>query len=551
MNNKEDLAISLVQNNFTTGDLTGNAEKILHAYNYSVKNGADLIICSELALCGYPIEDLALRDDFQKASYLMLKKIAKETKEAGLLLGTILTKENSCKPYNAAVLLQNGKIQEIYKKSDLPNYGVFDEKRIFSASANHSIINFNNIALGVLICEDLWNEKISSEMKSLGAKILISLNASPFEAKKEQKILSIAGSRAISTNLPLIYVNQVGGQDELVFAGSSFCMDNSGKLTSMQPKWEESVKITLWENKNKQLSYKNKENIEIKTNYYSDIYNALKTGLKNYIEKNNFKGVLIGFSGGIDSAITSCIAVDALGKEKVKIVMMPSKFTSEETLKDAIECSELLGLKAKTVDIEPMLKPYSDLLSEEFTYSGDDLSSENIQSRIRGNILMLLSNKSGFIVLSTGNKSEVATGYTTLYGDMCGGFNVLKDLYKTEVFELAKWRNEILYSIPTNIIEKAPTAELRANQKDEDNLPPYEILDKILYGLIEENLSIEEIYKKSSIEKNIIKNVSEMLKKSEYKRFQSAPGIKISSALFGRERRYPITNNYKEVNNNE
>lgn len=541
---EEILNISLVQSNFKVGDLEGNAKKILSAYKKSIEQGANLVVCSELSLCGYPLEDLALNDNFQKKSYDMLNIIAKDVSESGLIIGTILANKDSNKPYNVAVLLQNGKISQIYKKADLPNYGVFDEKRIFSASEKISIINFNNIKLGILICEDLWNKDISSEVKSLDAEILISLNASPFELNKQQEIISIANTRTKNLDLPLVYVNQVGGQDELVFLGSSFCMDHSGNIINALPKWEESIKTTRWKKNNKHFECIDKRDLQAKEDFYLDMYNALKIGLKDYIEKNNFKGVLIGFSGGIDSAMTACIAKDTLGQEQVQIVMMPSKFTSKETLKDAKECAKLLDLCFKTVDIEPIVDSFSDLLSEPFTGLGEDVSKENIQSRVRANILMLLSNKSDYIVLSTGNKSEMATGYATLYGDMCGGYNVLKDIYKTQLYELAKWRNNISPSIPKNIIEKAPTAELKENQKDEDTLPPYEILDKILYGLIELNQSTNKVSEINSIDKNTVDKIAKMLKSSEYKRFQSTLGVKITSKYFGKDRRYPVTNHF-------
>jgi NAD+ synthase len=534
------LNIAIAQINFTVGDLASNQQKIIAAHKKASTEKADLIIFSELAITGYPPEDLVLRPDFQDKAIELVRQLAPHTKNGTAILVGGLWREND-KIYNAAFLLDAGEIQNITCKYDLPNYSVFDEKRVFAQGPLPKPLPFRDTQLGVMICEDMWNEKVAHHLKVQGAEILITINASPFETDKYSRRLAAAKGNS----LPLIYVNQVGGQDELVFDGGSFILDNKDQLLDNAPFWQESITTTTWLQKDDAIwSCDKPPQKEITPDNFANIYAAMQTGLCDYINKNNFPGVIIGMSGGIDSAITATIAVDTLGCDRVRLVMMPSKYTSRESLDDAAECAKLLGVELETISIEQAVNAFSSTLSESFKGCKPDLTEENLQSRIRGNILMALSNKFGHMVLTTGNKSEMSVGYATLYGDMCGGYNILKDVYKTEVFKLAEWINKQKYVIPKNIISKPPTAELRPNQKDEDSLPPYDILDDILMRLIELRHSTEQIIQ-YGYTPEVVHKVAKLVKLSEYKRRQSAPGVKITSLAFGRDRRYPITSGYK------
>ncbi|MDB2415412.1 NAD+ synthase [Rickettsiales bacterium] len=539
----ESIKISLAQLNFIMGDLEGNRDKIIAAQKQSHAEGADLVVFSELAIIGYPAEDLVLRNKLQDESIQILRDLAIHTKNSTAMLVGTLWKEGN-KLYNAAAMLEDGEIKHITCKHNLPNYGVFDEVRIFEQAPLPEPILFKGINLGVMICEDLWQLEVGKHLAKHHSDIFIALNASPFEVKKGSKRLEISRKNAIESDTPLIYVNQIGGQDELVFSGASFILSNDGTLQVQMPKWEESLQTTSWIKKDASWVCEDSLSSFTPDDEYETIYSASKLGLRDYVEKNGFPGVIIGFSGGIDSALTAAIAVDSLGKERVKIVMMPSKYTSKESLNDAKECADLLGLKLEEISIVPAVEAFEKMLEPFFKETETGLAEENLQSRIRGNILMALSNKFGDMVLTTGNKSEMAVGYATLYGDMCGGYNVLKDLYKVDVFKLAKWRNESEgVIIPKNIITKPPTAELRPNQKDADSLPPYEVLDDILYRLIELKHSSEQIAEHGHpIE--IVKHISNLVRKTEYKRFQAPPGVKITQLAFGKDRRYPITNKF-------
>jgi NAD+ synthase len=542
MTNK--LNISIAQINFTVGDLDGNQKKILAAHKKASAEKSDLIIFSELAITGYPPEDLVLRPDFRDKAIEIVRELAPHTSNGTAILVGGIWHENY-KFYNSAFLLEEGQIQHITCKYDLPNYSVFDEKRVFSQAPLPEPLLFRDVQLGVMICEDMWNKKIATHLKEQGAEILIAINASPFDNDKQRKRLEAAKRNANETSLPLIYVNQVGGQDELVFDGGSFILNKKGQLFDASPFWKESITTITWiQSDNGAWTCDKEPQKEFSINNLENIYAALKTGLYDYISKNKFPGVVIGMSGGIDSAITAAIAVDALGKDRVRLVMMPSKYTSEESINDADECAKLLGVQLETISIEQPMESFTETLRESFKGCKSDLTEENLQSRIRGNILMALSNKFGHMVLTTGNKSEVSVGYATLYGDMCGGYNILKDVYKTEVFKLAKWINKQKYVIPENIISKAPTAELRPNQKDEDSLPPYDILDDILHRLIEMRHSSEQIIQHGHVPE-VVHKVAKLVKLSEYKRRQSAPGVKITSLAFGRDRRYPVTNGFE------
>ncbi len=538
----KNIKIALAQINFTVGDLEGNREKIVAAHKNANNNGADLVIFSEMAITGYPPEDLVLRRSFQDDAMDIVRRLAGATVNGTAILVGGLWREGGEHLYNAAVLLDHGEISHIICKYNLPNYGVFDEKRVFTQAPELSPIEFRGLSLGVMICEDMWDLSSCKTLKNQGADLLISLNASPFESNKHDTKMEVAIENCRATKLPLIYVNQVGGQDELVFDGGSFVLSGKGNLVVNQPKWQENLLVTSWENTDKGLKC-HKEKLCKDAKATEDIYAALRLGLKDYVTKNNFSGVVIGMSGGIDSALTAVIAVDALGKENVNLVMMPSKYTSEESLTDAKKCADLLGVRLDEIAIKEIVKSFDKTLATSFAGMGKDATEENIQSRIRGDILMALSNKFGYMVLTTGNKSEMAVGYATLYGDMCGGFNALKDIYKMQVFELAKWRNKQGKVIPKNIIKKPPTAELREGQTDQDNLPAYDILDKILHKLIELRASTDEIVG-AGYERAVVEKIAKLVRIAEYKRRQAAPGVKITRLAFGKDRRYPITNNY-------
>jgi len=546
MTNK--LTISIAQQNYVVGDIEGNYHKALEAREWALKKGADLIVFPELSVTGYPPEDLVLRPEFQRAAMEKAQKLAKVTSDGKTAMLVGCPWLESGKVYNAALLLTNGEIKSKQYKYDLPNYGVFDEKRVFLAGEMPQPVEFNGVRLGIMICEDMWNMKVTDALKD--SDILISMNASPFEIGKHKKRVERALMNIRVIRKPLIYVNQICGQDDLVFDGDSFVISEDEKILLRLPGFREYLEVTEWENK---AGWQCKSgNIETPASEEERIYKAMMLGLKDYVEKNKFPGVVIGLSGGIDSALTAAVAVDALGKEKVRLVMMPSRYTSAESLEDAQFVADALGVKLENISIEDAFSAFEDMLAPTFSGRKADITEENLQSRIRGNILMAISNKFGHMVVSTGNKSEMSVGYATLYGDMCGGYSVLKDVYKMQVYAVSRWRNENKPQqafgpegvvINKNIITKAPTAELKPNQKDEDSLPPYEILDGILEKLVEQELSVEEIIT-SGYERAVVEKVYRMLHAAEYKRRQSPPGVKISKKPFSRDRRYPITNKF-------
>lgn len=521
MDMEQKLSFALAQINPIVGDLDGNCKKILQIWQQAK---ADLIVFPELALCGYPPEDLILKPFFLDKVEETLSQILEKSKnfKSGAIIGAPLRVKN--KTYNAAHLIENGKILGTTKKHHLPNYGVFDEHRIFTSGPLPKPVKFRGQKLGLLICEDMWFPEPAKALKKAGAKTLIVINASPFNAEKHEKRLKLARARVKETGLPLAYVHQVGGQDELVFDGGSFKMDKKGHITAQAKFFEEDILL---------------QEITSAPEPPERIYNALKTGLKDYIVKNNFPGIVLGLSGGIDSALSAVIAADALGAGKVHAVMMPSEFTSQDSLDDAQKLAQNLGIK---YDIIPITQAFETLKNELKNFSGD-IMEQNMQSRLRGLMLMAISNAEGRMVLSTGNKSEMAVGYATLYGDMNGGFNALKDVYKTQVYELCHWRNTQEATIPERILTKIPTAELKPNQTDQDTLPPYQELDAILKCLIEEDLGFEDIAARGH-DPETIRKIWAMLDRAEYKRRQAPPGVKISAKSFGRERRYPITNKF-------
>jgi NAD+ synthase len=546
------LAISLAQLNPTVGDIDGNAAQVRRARLEAKGQGADLVIYSELNICGYPPEDLVLKPAFQERCEAAVKALAAETADGGpaLLIGSPWRNEGEL--HNAAVLLADGQVAALRYKCDLPNYGVFDEKRVFVPGPPQGPVSFRGVRLGVMVCEDMWNPEVTECLAETGAEILMLGNGSPYEHEKHAYRIELAGRRVAESSLPIIYVNQVGGQDELVFDGVSFVLDGDRSLKAQLPAFRETVALTRWRRQGERWHC-----IAGPVTPFEDglegIYQAMVLGLRDYVDKNRFPGIILGLSGGIDSAISAAVAVDALGPERVRTVMMPSPYTSRDSLEDAAEVARLLGIRLDSISIEPAMRAYADMLKEQFDGSNSGVAEQNLQSRARGMTLMALSNKFGHMVLSTGNKSEMSVGYATLYGDMCGGYSVLKDVYKTTVFALSRWRNQALPHgargpagrvMPERVITKAPTAELKPDQRDEDDLPRYVTLDAILECLVENEMSLEDIVAKGH-DRATVERVWRMLDRAEYKRRQAPPGVKITRRAFGRDRRYPITNAFR------
>ncbi len=547
------LRLALAQLDPTVGDLAGNAAKVRAARATAAKAGADLILFSELFITGYSPEDLALKPAFQAAARATIEDLAKDTADGGpgVLIGTIWVDDG--KLHNSLALLDKGKIVGLRHKVDLPNYGVFDEKRVFVPGPMPGPIDFRGIRLGVPICEDIWKDEVVECLSETGSEILLVPNGSPFALGKQDIRSNIAVARVTESQLPLVYLNQVGGQDELVFDGASFVLNADSSLAVQMPAWEEAVVVTDWEREVTGWVCKQGQRDIIEEGDAS-AYRACVLGLRDYVTKNGFPGVVLGLSGGIDSALCAAMAVDALGADKVHCLMLPYRYTSEDSLTDAAACAKLLGVRYDVVSIFKPVEGFAESLEPLFKGTQSGVAEENLQSRVRGTLLMAVSNKFGPMVVTTGNKSEVSVGYATLYGDMNGGFNPIKDLYKMQVFALSHWRNAhhpkgVLGPkgrvIPEHIITKPPTAELRPNQKDQDSLPPYEILDSILERLVEREQSVAEIIA-AGFERDTVKKVERLLYLAEYKRRQAAPGVKISERNFGRDRRYPITNRFRE-----
>ena len=547
----DSLAIALAQVNPTVGDIDGNIGLAHRARAEAARRGADLVVMTELMISGYPPEDLVLRPAFQEAWEKAIDDLAAATADGGpaVLIGTPWREHG--KLYNAALLLDGGKVAAKRYKHQLPSYGVFDEARVFDAGPAPGPVAFRGVRLGVMVCEDMWYPDVPETLDESGAQILVVLNGSPFEMDKEDERLNLAVARVIETGLPLIYVNQVGGQDELVFDGRSFVLDGDRSLRVQAPSWTESVTISQWRANDDRWSCADGERAP-DVRGLETIYQAMVLGLHDYVVKNGFPGVIVGLSGGIDSALTAAVAVDALGAERVRCVAMPSRFSSDHSVSDAEACADLLGVRLDTVPIEPAHAAFEDMLAPLFAGRDRDATEENIQARARAVILMALSNKLGLMLVTTGNKSEMSVGYATLYGDMCGGFSVLKDVYKTVVFKLADWRNRnrpdglagpMGRVIPENTITKPPSAELRPDQTDQDSLPPYDVLDDILAALIEGETSLGEICARGH-DMDTVRRVRHLLFVAEYKRRQAPPGVKITRRAFGRDRRYPITNGF-------
>ena len=535
------LIIALAQLNPTVGAVSANLAKARTAV--AEAKGADLVLFPELFISGYPPEDLVLRPAFVAACKVAVDDLARDTKNGpGILMG--LPWQEGDKLHNAVALLNGGRIETLRFKYDLPNYGVFDEKRVFQPGPAPGPINFKGVRIGVPICEDIWTSETCETLAETGAEILLVPNGSPFERNKDDVRLNLVVARVTETGLPLAYLNQVAGQDELVFDGASFVLNADRSLALQMPMFEEAVALTHWA-RGAEGWFMEKGSFAKLPENEEETWKACVLGLRDYVDKNRFPGVVLGMSGGIDSAVVATMAVDALGPARVHCVMLPYAYTSKDSLTDAEACAKALGVRYDVVPIKEPVEGFLNALKPMFAKTPSGITEENLQSRSRGVILMAISNKFGAMVLTTGNKSEMSVGYATLYGDMNGGFNPIKDVYKMEVYRLAAWRNTQSPVIPARIITKAPTAELRENQKDQDSLPPYEVLDDILEGLVEKEQPVAEIAARGH-DPVLVKRIQHMLYLAEYKRRQAAPGVKITRKNFGRDRRYPIVNGWRD-----
>ena len=548
------LKIALAQLNPLVGDVSGNIDKLI-----SIRSGlgedVDILVAPELYVSGYPIDDLVLREDFLNLVENEIHKLADSTKDkkSAIIVGAPRKDKKSIK--NSVFVIENGKISSIKDKYELPNTGVFDEQRIFKQGSLEDCVDIKGVKFGLPICEDIWEKTVLERLSKSGAEIIIAINASPFTVSKNEERESVAKLRVSETKLPIVYLNRTGGQDELIFDGSSFALNHDGKKFYNSSEFkEETAEISFQKTNGKWSGQGNLNNSSSST---ERLYKALVLGLRDYVNNNKFPGVILGLSGGVDSALVAAVATDAFGPNLVQAIMLPSPFTGDESLNDAKQAAKLLNIKYSNLKISEAMKIIENILGD---FKGPKfepgITEENIQSRLRGLLLMALSNRYGYMVLATGNKSEYAVGYSTLYGDMCGGYAPIKDVWKTDVFKLCNWRNEN-YSdlfkgpkgkvIPINIINKAPTAELRDNQKDTDSLPEYNILDEILKGLVEDEISVEKIVSKG-FDRKVVEKTAQLLARSEYKRFQAAPGPKVTNKAFGRDRRFPLTSGFRNWN---
>ncbi len=548
----DSLKIALAQLNPIVGDVAGNADKVRQARAQGEALGADLVAFPELFIAGYPPEDLVLNPAFQAACRSAIEALAREsTSGPALLVGTPWVEDG--KPYNAYVLLAGGAIEAVRLKVDLPNYGVFDEKRLFATGPMPGPILVKGVRIGVPICEDIWGPEVVECLSETGSEILLVPNGSPYWRGKTENRLNIAVARVVESGLPLIYLNMAGGQDELVFDGSSFVLNTDRALAGQLPAFSETLALTLWQREASGWRCVNAPMASVDEGEKAD-YAACVLGLRDYVNKSGFSGVVIGLSGGVDSALTAVMSVDALGAKRVRCVMLPYRFTSKDSIDDAAAIAKALGVQYDIVPIEPAITGLERTLAPLFAGRPRDVTEENLQARARGTILMAVSNKFGLMVVTTGNKSEMSVGYATLYGDMNGGFNPVKDLYKTEVFRLARlrntWQPEAALGpsgivIPENVITRPPTAELRENQKDEDSLPPYAVLDPILERLVEREEPVAKIVE-AGFERETVMKIERMLHVAEYKRRQACPGVKVTLRNFGRDRRYPVINRFRD-----
>ena len=539
----DSLRIALAQLNFLVGDVQGNAARVIAATRHARSSlGADLVLFPELTLSGYPPEDLLFHRGFRRQIEEGLARLRRELTDAAVMVG--FPEYTGGGIYNSAALIAHGEIAAIHRKAELPNYKVFDEKRYFQAGAQPTVADCLGFRVGLLVCEDIWQPEAAQLARADGAQLLLVINASPYEIHKQREREDIAGQRARDVGLPLAYVNLVGGQDELVFDGNSFVMDAHGEVLMRAPPFVEGTYLTAFVRDAHGEVVPQAGEIAPELCDEASVYGALVLGVRDYVRKHGFPGVVVGLSGGIDSALTLAIAVDALGRECVQAVMMPSRYTSDMSLADAREQAGLLGVKYSVLSIEGMFEATLATLKDEFAGRAPDATEENIQSRCRMLLLMGLSNKTGRMLLTTGNKSEMAVGYATLYGDMAGGFAPIKDCSKVLVYRLANYRNSLGRVIPQRVIERAPSAELRPGQKDSDSLPPYEVLDPILEAFIEEDLSVDEIAARG-FDRATTARVLDLVKRNEYKRRQAPPGVRVSRRAFGRDWRYPITSGYR------
>ena len=556
--------IAIAQINCVVGDLAGNAAKILQYCERARAAGAGLALTPELALCGYPPEDLLLRDGFYRDCSAELQRLARKVSGITLVVGHPHQSEG--KHHNAASVIQDGRIVGTYYKHTLPNYTVFDEERyfepgdrpcVFQVAETRFGVNIcedtwgpqgplttrpdaGKVSIGINICADAWEAKAPRAAREAGAQVLLVLNASPYHMRKQESRYDVMRERVIETGMALVYANMVGGQDELVFDGASFALDRRGEVACQLPLFEETLEfVTVADGEPQRGEIAGQEPLE------SEVYKALCLGVRDYVGKNGFPGALVGLSGGVDSALTLCIACDALGPQRVRAVMMPSQYTSEMSFEDSRELAKNLGVRYDEIPIGPAFDAFLASLAKEFVRLPADATEENLQARIRGTLLMALSNKFGAIVLTTGNKSEMAVGYATLYGDMAGGFAVIKDILKTLVYRLCRYRNGVERVIPERVLTRAPSAELKANQTDQDSLPPYDVLDAIVSGYMENDLSPAELVAQGFRAEDV-RRVVEMIHRSEYKRRQAPIGIRITHRGFGKDWRYPITSRYRE-----
>ncbi|MFZ5726443.1 MAG: NAD+ synthase [Pseudomonadota bacterium] len=547
------LTIVLSQMTQAVGDLAANADAMRAV---RARHGqADLILYPELQLIGYPPEDLVLKPALATRAAALLAELAAETADGGpaMLVGSV-ERDADGKLYNIVALLDGGRVIATRRKHELPNYGTFDEKRVFAPGPLPDIVEWRGVKLGLPICEDGWLPSVCRHLAAQGAELLISVNGSPYEIDKDERRLSqVFAARVAETGLPLIFLNRIGGQDELVFDGCSFVLNGDGATAHRLTDWESEERVTRW-TKDVAGWRCDAGAIAEWEAHPADIYSAMVLSLRDYVERNGFPGVVLGLSGGIDSALCAAIAADALGPDKVWCVMLPSRFTSHESLADAEGCAKMIGCRLDTIPIAPAVEAFDAMLADSFADRDVDITEENVQSRIRGVTLMALSNKFGPMLLTTGNKSEMSVGYATIYGDMAGGYNPLKDAYKMTVFALAKWRNDNVPRLsrnrrapvmPETIITKPPSAELRPDQTDQDSLPPYEDLDRMLHMLVEEEASVDDVVARHGFDRDAVARIERLLAIAEYKRRQAPPGVKLSTRNFGRDRRYPITHGFR------
>ncbi|MBI6162590.1 NAD+ synthase [Serratia liquefaciens] len=535
------LSIALAQLNLLVGDIEGNTERMLQTVQQQQKAGADLVMFTELALSGYPPEDLLYRNDFYQRCDEQLLRLQQASTDVAILVGHPWREGD--KLYNALSLFSEGQLLARYFKQQLPNYGVFDEKRYFQAGNDTCVVELKGYRLGLLICEDLWFPEPVDAAKAAGAEMILSINASPYNREKPYIRKTLMAGHCQRTHLPLVYLNQIGGQDELIFDGCSKVFDAAGNMTHRLAAFAEQV--TLLEFNELDVVPMTAPAAELPQ--LAQVYEALVLAVRDYVTKNGFKGAVLGLSGGIDSALTLAIAVDALGKDKVQALMMPFRYTADISIADAREEAEILGIEFDIVSIEPMFDAFMGQLTPMFAGTERDTTEENLQARCRGVVLMALSNKRRSIVLTTGNKSEMAVGYATLYGDMAGGFDVLKDVPKTLVFKLSEYRNTVSYVIPQRVIDRPPSAELAPDQLDQDSLPPYDILDAILEGYVERDKSVADLVAEG-FDEEIVRKVIRLVDINEYKRRQAAVGPRITARNFGKDRRYPITSGFGRKN---